>query len=373
MTIMEGHYHISKRSDFDRYFEDFAPAWLPHVMRIGLGSMFALLFLLRRGRVLHTAFDGFALRGTIWWRMDYYLCKWAGIRTIVLPYGADVYVYSRVIDISMRYGLLASYPQLARQEKLIAAQVAFWSARADCVMAGFMIDGMGRWDVTMNQFFSIDTDAWRPKEIYSEADAIDAPVRVIHTPNHRGFKGTEFLIEAVEQLQEEGLKIELILLEGVPNDQVREHFAQADILAEQFIGIGYALSGIEGMACGLPVLANLDGEASTRVYRRYAFLDECPILSTPPERIAENLRVLAKHPELRRKLGRAGRAYAEKYHSYPLAQYLFGAIYDRILDGKEVDLINLFHPLKSAYNRATPLIDHPLVENRLPPEWGGHA
>ena len=37
------------------------------------------------------------------------------------------------------------------------------------------------------------------------------------------------------------------------------------------------------MASGLPVLANLDHEAYTTVFRRYAFLNECPILSSSPE------------------------------------------------------------------------------------------
>ncbi|MGI8931709.1 MAG: hypothetical protein ACR2FK_04925, partial [Sphingomicrobium sp.] len=126
-----------------------------------------------------------------------------------------------------------------------------------------------------------------------------------------------------------------------------------------------------GMASGLPVLANLDHEAYTRVFRRYGFLDECPILSSPPERLVDNLRLLIRSPALREELGRAGRAYVEKYHSYAAAQYLFESIY-RKFDGEQVDLINLFHPLKSAYNRATPKIAHPLVDSRLPasdPRW----
>ena len=113
-------------------------------------------------------------------------------------------------------------------------------------------------------------------------------------------------------------------------------------------------------------MANLEHEAYTRVFRRYGFLDECPILSTTPETLADNLRVLVRAPALRRELGLAGRAFAEKYQSYAAARYLFGAIYERILDGREVDLLGLFHPLKSEYNRRTARVTHPLVENRLP-------
>jgi glycosyltransferase involved in cell wall biosynthesis len=192
-------------------------------------------------------------------------------------------------------------------------------------------------------------------------------VSVVHTPNHRGFKGTEFLLRAVEELKNEGLQIDLRLLERVPNAEVRRIVAETDILAEQFIATAYAMSGMEGMACGLPVMANLDSEYYTQVFRRYSFLNECPILSTTPETLRDNLRLLVNQPALREQLGRAGREYVEKYHSFEAARYLFGKIYDRILHGKEVDLIGLFHPLTSEFARTRPPVQHPLVNGALPP------
>lgn len=365
LTVMEGFYSVNKSDDYDRYFPDFAPRWLPQKVRVALGTAFAFLFVLRRAKVLHISYDGFALRRTALWRLEAPLLKLGGIRIIVMPYGADAYIYSRIVDTSLRYGLLASYPQLARIEPKTTARVDYWNSHADVVIVGLMIDGLGRWDVTMNQIFSIDTAAWRPKQDHSSNDGRNGPVRVLHSPNHRGFKGTEFLLNAVDQLRAEGLDIELMLLEKVPNDEVRLQMQQADILAEQFIAIGYAFNGIEGMASGLPILANLDHPAYTKVYRRYGFLDECPILSTPPERLVEHLRALVTNPQLRAELGRAGRAYVEKYHSYRTAEFLFGSIY-RYFAGEEVTLMTLFHPLISDYNRSLPRVEHPLVENRLP-------
>lgn len=365
VTIMEGFFPNSVRSDFDYYFEDFAPAWLPRPVRVGVGACRALIFLLRKGRVLHTSFDGFALRGTVFWRLEHYLCRLAGVKTIVMSFGFDAYMYSQVLDTSIRHGLSASYPGQARNEAAVRRQVRFWSPRADIVLVGPMLDGMGRWDITTNCIFTIATDQWVPVKDYSPHDGRTGPVRVVHTPNHRGFKGSEFLVQAVERLQAEGLAVELVLLENVSNTQVREAMYGVDILAEQFISVGYALSGIEGMAVGLPVMCNLENEAYTRIFRRFGFLDECPILSTKPERLVDDLRLLVTNPGLRETLGRASRAFVEKYHSDATAQFMFSAIYDRILHGKDVDLINLFHPLKSSYNRASPRIDHPLIENRM--------
>jgi hypothetical protein len=117
-------------------------------------------------------------------------------------------------------------------------------------------------------------------------------------------------------------------------------------------------------------MANLDHEAYTRLFRRYAFLNECPVLSTAPETLVDHLRLLVTRPELREALGRAGRHYAEKYHSNEAAQFLFGSIYDKILHGRDVDLINLYHPLTSEWVRGRPKVEHPLVENRWPGDGG---
>ena len=279
-------------------------------------------------------------------------------------------MYSRVVDTSLRHALLLSYPLAARAEDLTAAHVRYWTKHADTILPGFQIDGIGRWDLLPFNAITVDVGQWGPKGSYSRHDGRDGPVRVLHTPNHRGFKGTEFLVAAVEELREEGLDVDLVLLEGVQNHQVREAMQSVDVLAEQFVATAYATSGIEGMASGLPVMANLEHEAYTRPFRRWSYLNECPILSTTPETIKENLRVLVTDPALREVLGRAGRAYVKKYHSDETARYVFGAVYDKVWHGKDVDLMNLFHPLRSAYNRREPIVKHPLVENKLPTSRG---
>ena len=305
------------------------------------------------------------------WRLEAYLIRASGIKTVVLPYGGDAYAFSQILDPSLRNALLINYGALARKEKEIRKRVQFWAKKADVMVIGFLIDGMGRWDVPIPNSICINTHLWQAKLAYSSSDGRNGPVRVLHTPNHRGAKGTEFLIEAVNRLQREGFQMELVLMEKVSNDQVREMMQAVDILADQFIATAYALSAIEGMASGLPVMSNLEYEAYTRMFRRYAFLNECPILSTTPENLTENLRTLVTNPNLREELGRAGNAYVEKYHSYEMAQYLFGSIYEKILKGRDVDLMNLFHPLTSKFNQRKPAVKHSLIENRLPGVKGG--
>lgn len=368
VTLMEDVYAINDRSDFDHYFDELVPRWVPSPgLRRVLAAPAALLWTVRNAQVVHMPFSGGPLGRTAWWRLEAPLYRLKGIRTVVMPYGGDGYPYSRVLDTSLRAGLQMSYPDAARHEREILERIDYWTRRADIMVTGTMVDAVGRSDVFNVQPCCIDTATWAARDEYSGSDGRTGPVTVIHTPNHRGFKGTEFLIAAVDELRREGLQVELVLLERQPNAAVREAMRHADILAEQFIASIYALSGVEGMASGLPVLVNLESEPHTRVFRRYAYLDECPALSTTPETLTANLRRLVTDPDLRETLGRAGRRYVEKYHSYTTAQYMFGSIYRRIVDGEAVDLARLFHPLLSDFVKATPRIEHPLIENRLPP------
>lgn len=366
ITLMSGYYLINKIDDYDIYYNDL----IPHILKIRfieriVTPFFVWLYIIRNAKVMVMPFHGVILGNSLFWRLEYFLLRINKIKTILIPYGADAYMYSRVKDPSLQNGLLLSYPKASLIEDEITRKVMFWSKYADSVITGFMgCDGMSRWDFLLFQYTQIDSKEWRCKDKYSRNNGKNGVVKIIHTPNHRGFKGTEFLIQAVGELKKEGLNIELVLLEKVPNSKVRELMLEVDILAEQFIATAYALSGIEGMASGLPVMANLDNEVYTTVFRRYSFLNECPVLSTTPETIKDNLRLLITNPKLREELGRAGRQYVEKYHSYEMAQYMFTSIFKK-LDGEDIDLMNLYHPILGEYPKRKPYVQHPLVNNRF--------
>jgi glycosyltransferase involved in cell wall biosynthesis len=367
VTLMREVYAINREEDYDLLFDAVTPRWIvPGVVRRALRPWFAFLWIARHASVVHIPFSGGPLGDTPLWRLEAPLLRRLRIRSVAIPIGADVYAYSRLPDPSLRHALLLSYPDAGRNEYAIAERLDYWTRNADAIVVGFTLDGVGRWDATPANVVCIDTELWAPKAEYSAANGHDGPVRILHAPNHRGFKGTEFLLRAVEELQAEGLEVELVLLERVSNERVKEAMGEVDVFADQFIVTGYGLAAIEALASGLPVLANLEDGPVTRFLRRYSTLGECPVVSTAPETLVENLRAVVTGPEVRERLGRAGREYAEKYHSYELAQYYFGAIHARLLEGADVDLLNLLDPLRSPYNRLRPRVEHPLVDGRLP-------
>ena len=373
VTLMNGFFHISKESDFDLLFKDFISSSnksLNYILRI-FNYYFLFLYSILKFDIFHIPAQGFVLRYTFLKYWEAQLLKAAGKKTVVLPYGGDFYRYSRIVDTSLRHAILKSYPDAAKKENYISKQYNYWSRHADFIITGVQVDGTPRWDMLPFSYITIDTNEWQPKEKFNVKNGRDGVVKIMHTPNHRGFKGTEFILDAVETLKKEGLLVELILIEKMPNEAVRLVMnEEADILAEQIIFNGYALSGIEGMASELAVVSNLSDPYYTQLFRRYSYLNECPILSTTPETVTENLRVLVTQPQLRIELAKAGRQYVLKYHSAKTAQFMFETIYSKIWNNEDINTLDVFHPLlKDSYNNQSPIINTPLIKNNIPLEY----
>jgi len=352
---------INNRDDWDILVSE-KYAYLPKKVK-PLVAFWESLF---RYDVFVITFEGFFLGRWPLACFQYYLLKCAGKKVVVIAYGADSYVYRRIKSVGTIHGLLMSYPGAAQRQSQISRMVDYWIAHADVVIPAVMgPDGFGRWDVLMPSNLALNLDIWKSKLVYSDANGIAKPVIITHAPNHRGFKGTEFVIDAINKLQKEGFAVELRLLEEIQNSEVRRILCEeTDILVEQIICTGHGLNALEGMASGLPVISNLENSEYLTTMRRWSFFGECPLVSGSPETLVDVLRSLITRPELRRELGQAGRLYVEKYHGLDSAQYLFSNVID-YLYGRKESLINLYHPLLGEYPNRSPKIQHPLVNNRI--------
>ena len=352
---------INDREDWDRVLMDEF-----RCVPIPAKPILAFIHSLFIYEVFFISYDGFFIGNTPICFLQAQILKIAGKKIVVIPYGSDAYVYRRIRSTSWIHGLMISYPQASKKQNSIARNVNYWNKHADAVIAtGMGVDGIGRWDVIMPSSLALDLEEWSKSTRKSSANEKNQKVVVAHSPNHRGCKGTEFIISAVSDLQREGLPIEILLIEKKKNSEVR-HILQneVDILVEQLIFTGHGLSALEGMASGLPTISNLEDENYTLPMRRWSYLNECPLVSATPENIKDVLRKLVKRPKLRSHLGRASREYVEKYHGFDSAQFLFGNVLD-YLYGRKDSLINLYHPILGDYVNRLPKIDHPLVKNQI--------
>jgi glycosyltransferase involved in cell wall biosynthesis len=307
-------------------------------------------------------FDGFILGTTNLRKIELLLMHLAKCKVIVFSYGGDAFVYRNIRLESVAHALQISYPKAARHQDAIERDVRRNVKYADFICLGVMsFDGFGRWDALPVSWLVVDIENWKPQQLVPTNEVMT----VVHTPNHRGFKGTEFLIQAVRDLQDEDLPIKLILLEGVPNLEVQRVLTEeADVLVEQLIAPGYGMSGVEGMASGLTVVANLSDDRIMTPMRRWSFLNECPVVSATPETIKEVLRKLVEQPELRKELSVLSREYAVKYHSHATFQEFYRAIDAYLFEDGE-DLINFYHPVIGRSERSREKLTNPLHLNEI--------
>jgi hypothetical protein len=168
----------------------------------------------------------------------------------------------------------------------------------------------------------------------------DRVLRIVHATNHPHFKGTRYLIAAVQRLKDEGLPVELTLVQNMSNEEAKRHYAQADIVAEQFIGGFHGYTALEAMAAGKPVITYL------RSRDLVLAADECPLINATPETLYETLKYYVVHPHELRALGERGRKYVEKHYSSTAfaarlgRMYLETARFPRRLERKLQEKIN---------------------------------
>jgi len=329
---------------------------LPKPLKLILGNAYAYWFFLKsiwKYDVFHYYFDGGFLRHTLFDKLELSLLKLCGKKIVLLPYGSDAFVYDLIPYPMWRHGLLIDYAQFGNQAASYQKKIRSMTAKADVVIACLVhYINLPRWDLLPLTCYPVDTD--KCKANYSKKPHSKRPVRIAHACNHRGIKGTVFLIHAVENLKKEGFEIELDIIERVSNEDALNRISECDLYVDQLI-FGYAQAALEALAFGKVVISAIDHSEAYQIFRQFSYLNECPILPANTETIQSVLSNILNQSDYWEKIGRRSRAFAEKRHSFAACAKMYEAIYDKIWWQREgVDLINLYHPLLEEQNESTP-------------------
>lgn len=298
--------------------------------------------------VFHFFFDGGVLRHTIHAQIELKLLALAGKKTVIMPYGSDAFVYDRIPDPVWRHALMASYPHMGRHARRIESRIRTFCQDADIVLACLVhFVCLPRWDILPLVCYPTNVQDARVR-----LPSTDGPVRIVHAPNHRGTKGTSYLIAAVERLREEGHLIEIDLIERVPHAEALARIDAADIVVEQ-LHFGFALTALEAMARGKIVISRLQRDDIHRLFSLESHLDACPIIEASATTIEVVLRDLLEHREDWPERGDAMRRYVEEFHSYSAIAAMWQAIHDQIWNGQDIDLMAYHRPDRNEFNPET--------------------
>jgi len=158
-------------------------------------------------------------------------------------------------------------------------------------------------------YSNISLSEWSP--VYTQLE--DRPLRIGHAPSHRGVKGTDLIIAAVDRLQVAGYKFEFVLIEGLSNLEAKERYKSIDVVVDQLFAGWYGGFAVECMALGKPVLAYI--REDDLVFIPEQMREDLPIINVSPDTIEQGLMQILEmsHEELYR-LAKRCRDYVEKWH-----------------------------------------------------------
>lgn len=147
-----------------------------------------------------------------------------------------------------------------------------------------------------------------PREIVPLPEgASEQEVVIAHAPTNRLVKGTQHVVDAVDELRLEGASIRLDLIERVSREEALRRTAQADIVVDQLMLGWYGGYAVEAMALGKPVLCSIDETKNP-------FGEKLPIVRASRDKLTEPLRELVRDAPRRRQVGQAGRKFVESTH-----------------------------------------------------------
>ena len=244
------------------------------------------------------------------------ILKASGKRFYTLAYGADYRIKNKTLN-SAKYNFCMHCPKpgsLCICDDTAGERVlkTIGQYATSMLAAGLSLDYVpNNYDM---HYLVVDTNKIVPKVGKKRKSKT---LRILHCPNHKYFKGTDYLITAVDKLKKENKKITLKLISNVSNEVILEAMEWADIVVDQLIGGSYGLTAIESMAKGKPVITYV------RDVTRVIDMDNFPVINSNPDILHKTLSDIISNMEILDELGKKSREYVESYHSIEaLAQRL---------------------------------------------------
>ena len=243
--------------------------------------------------------------------IDLPLLKMLGKKIIVFVTGSDLRSYNLLVKELKNDGLYSHAKYLEKDLAEITSSIGTidFVQMLKAKIIGRYADQIFA-QPHMTQFLSRNYDfLWvsiNLDEVEYKVSESDEPL-IIHAPTRRSLKGTKYVLPVIQELREEGHRFRFMLCEKMPNEELRKRLADSEIVIDQLLMPSHGLFGVEAMATGNVVLGSA-------VPGYNGFPKDLPIVTTMPDNLYENLKMMLDNPELRVKLARRGRKYVEKYH-----------------------------------------------------------
>lgn len=153
-------------------------------------------------------------------------------------------------------------------------------------------------------------------------------VRILHSPSSPLVKGTAEILRVIEDLQTKGYGIELVKIEGMPNNRVLQELAACDFVVDQlYADTPLATFATEAAWFGKPAVVG--GYCGDVLRQSLRLSDMPPSLLVMPDMLAAAIERMVTDPTYREALGERARRFVEtNWNATEVARR-----YLRLLDG----------------------------------------
>jgi len=240
--------------------------------------------------------------------IDLHILKQLGKKVVSIFNGDDVRHWSAALPVMESFGL--TLPAIYLEEPKRSTDSAVERIRryrmaesyADVVYSDKNFSSLAVRPYSQ-RYIVVNRALYKPK-----VPGRDVPV-IVHAPSVRGVKSTDIILDVLRQLEQEGARFELRLVEGKSNREVIEMLSDADVLVDQLEWPLYGMLALEGLASGCAVLGGNLPEFEPLPRDR-------PLLHVDRRNIYSQLRRIITDKNLRVALGNAGPGFIEQTHDH---------------------------------------------------------
>lgn len=157
-------------------------------------------------------------------------------------------------------------------------------------------------------FYTItDMESLQPEPFRKDKETFT----ILHAPSNPRIKGTDAILRAVRELEQEGEPVRMELLRNLDNQEVRKRYREASILIDQLHAGWYGAFAVEGMALGKPVMCAIHEPHLDLIP---GLKNDLPLIRTSTRTLKEDLRGLIHDQPRMQRASLEGRRFVEKYH-----------------------------------------------------------
>ena len=140
-------------------------------------------------------------------------------------------------------------------------------------------------------------------------------LKIAHAPTNRAAKGSETILDALERVKHQyRKKIEICLIENVPNAKALERYREADIVVDQIRTGWYGGFAVEAMSMGKPVICRIEKEDLQFVPKKMAHDLADAVIDADQDNLVEVLLRCVEDRGFVREKALAGIEYSRTWH-----------------------------------------------------------